>query len=297
MNTPQKVLNWMKAHLSHGVTLFDTADVYPVKGGTAGDSVKLIGQALALDPTLRPKIQIQAKLDIAAFVPPYLNTSTAHIVEGVNWYLSSLGTSYVDILLLHYGDVLMDADAVAATFNTLKQEGKVHYFGVSNHYPHHFDLLQSRLNKYGISLVTNEVEISVWNPRHLNYKDPTVDHLYTKEIRPTAWGALAGDSTGGLNRLFQRNGTRQAKIRHALRDVGDELGGIDEDVIALAWLLRHPSGIVPLIGSTNVDRIAHQLTAFDVYQRITEKQWWTIGTAGGLCAFGDDECDYDEYKP
>jgi predicted oxidoreductase len=296
MDNAKGVLDWINQGLNLGITLFDTADVYPVKGGTAGDAVKVFGAALQLQPSLRSKIQIQAKLDIASFNPPYLNTSASYIEQQVDWFLSNLHTTYLDIVLLHYSDALLDADAVASTLNGLKNSGKVHYFGVSNHYPHKVKLLQSRLDQYGIELVTNEVEISVWNPSHLNYKDGTVDDLYASYMRPIAWCALGGDPLGGLNRLFQRYGTRQTKILNALGKVGDELGGYEEDVVALAWLLRHPSGIIPLIGTTNNERMAQQVTAMEVYARMTESQWWSIGTEGGLCAFGDDQCDYDEYK-
>jgi predicted oxidoreductase len=208
---------------------------------------------------------------------------------------------------------------------------KVLYFGVSNHYPSQMRLLQSRLDVYDMKLVTNEVEISVWNPSHLAYNDGTVDFLYRNKVRPSkvsdkpclssflymqvrpvAWSALAGDPQGGLNRLFQRHGTRQFKIRKALRDVGsgtltincitcsqvgDQLGGYEEDVVALAWLLRHPSGMIPLIGTTDLQRIQSQAQAVDLYEQISESQWWQIGKEGGLCAFAEDQCDYDEYKP
>jgi predicted oxidoreductase len=295
-----KIRDWIQSAVDLGITLFDTADVYPVKGGDAGDSAKLFGQALAMLPLLRPKITIVAKMGILfpSKNQTYsaIDTSDEHITSTVNWFLSSLQTNYLDVVLIHYPNSFMNADQVANTFKALRDSGKVRHFGVSNHYPSHFDALQKACDKVGIKLVTNEVEISVWNPRYLNYNSGTVDHAYTNGYHNLAWGGLAGDSTGGLNRLFQKKGRRQNQILDALTDVGTELGVTDQAIVALAWTLAHPSGIIPLIGTTQVSRVQTLVNAVEVASRMTPLQWWKIGGKGGLCALADDQCDYDEYK-
>jgi predicted oxidoreductase len=225
-----------------------------------------------------------------------VDTSSDHILSTVDWYLNSLQTTYLDVILIHYPNSFMNAEEVAQTFASLKSSGKVRNFGVSNHYPSHFDTLQAALTKVGIQLVTNEVEISVWNPRYLNYDKGTVDHAYTNGYHNLAWGGLAGDSTGGLNRLFQKSGTRQKKILDALSAVGKELGVTDNAQMALAWTLAHPSGIIPLIGTTQVSRVQSLVKAMDIAPKITSLQWWKVGGSNGLCALGDDQCDYDEYR-
>jgi len=296
----KKINKWIQNGVNLGITLFDTADVYPVKGGTAGDSAKLFGQALQLTPGLRSKIQIVAKMGIMfpnknqSFAA--IDTSSAHILSTVDWFLSALQTDYLDVVLVHYPNAFMNAEELAQTFAGLKSSGKVRNFGVSNHYPSHVDALQKKLDAVGIKLVTNEVEISVWNPRYLNYDKGTVDHAYSNGYRNLAWGGLAGDSTGGDNRLFEKTGTGQKKILDALSEVGKELGVTDQATVALAWTLSHPSGIVPLIGTTQVSRVQTLVSAIDLAPKMTSTQWWKIGGTGGLCALADDQCDYADYK-
>jgi predicted oxidoreductase len=201
-------------------------------------------------------------------------------------------------MLLHYSNSVMDAVAVANLFHDLKTSGKVNYFGVSNHYPSKFDLLQKKLDQItngDIKLVTSEFEISVWNPSYMNYNNALLDHAYQNGLHVLAWSALGGDPLGGLNRLFVRQGERQTKILRALSDVGSEMGITDESVVALVWLLSHPSQIIPLIGTTNTTRMTLQATAFDYVGKMTNAQWWSIGAAGGLCALGDSQCNYSEY--
>mmetsp|Transcript_126040 Transcript_126040/g.247090 ORF Transcript_126040/g.247090 Transcript_126040/m.247090 type:complete len:351 (+) Transcript_126040:52-1104(+) len=289
---------WIQAGVAQGITLFDLADVYPVKGGDSGTSAELFGQALALTPGLRDQITIVAKMDI--IFPTTIDTSREHLVSTLDWFLSSLGTDHVDILLLHYPDSFMNATAVAELFVEFKSQGKVINFGVSNHYVSHFELLQTKLDEVSgnsIKLVTNEIEISVWNPSYMNYNSGLVDHAYKNGYHNLGWSSLGGDPVGGLNRLFVRKGKRQERILHALRDVGRAMGIQDPAVTALVWVLSHPSGVIPLIGTTNTDRVAEYAAAFQYVGSMTVEQWWSIGGAGGLCPLADSQCNYSEYMP
>lgn len=298
ISDPQEINAWIQEAVSHGITLFDMADVYPVKGGEAGSSAKLFGQALALTPGLREKLTLVAKMDI--IFPSAIDTTREHLLKQVSFFLDSIGTTYLDIVLLHYGNAFMDADEVASLFIDLHADNIVKHFGVSNHNPSKFDLLQRKLDELSnneIKLVTHEFEASVWNPSYMNYDSSVVDHAYSHDIHPLAWCPLGGDPLGGLNRLFVREGTRQTKILRTLKSVGEEMGITDESVVALTWLISHPVKFIPLLGTTNLDRMRVQVTAFQYEGNMTNSQWWDIGGKGGLCALGDNQCNYDEYMP
>lgn len=298
LTNASQINSWIREAVSLGITLFDLADVYPVKGGDAGSSAELFGEALAMTPGLRDKITIVAKMSIV--FPSTIDTSKDHLTTTLNWFLDVLHTDYVDILLLHYPDSFLNATSVAELFVQFKNEGKVKYFGVSNHYISHFNLLQTKLDEASgnsIKLVTNEIEISVWNPSYLNYNSGLVDHAYTNGYHNFAWSSLGGDPIGGLNRLFVRKGSRQTKILHALRQVGKELNIDNDAVVALLWVLSHPSGIIPLLGTTKSNRMVEYAAAFQYLGQMTASQWWSIGGAGGLCAMADSQCNYSEYMP
>ena len=295
----KQVNEWITYALEElGITLFDLSDVYPVKCGNSGDSAILFGEALALTPGLRERLTLVAKMDIV--FPSAIDTSVEYLTQKVDWFLEVLGTTYLDIMLLHYSNSYLDAEAVAGLFADLKAQGKVMNFGVSNHYPSKFELLEAKLNKVtngDISLIATEFECSVWNPSYLNYNSGLVDHSYKKGIHPLAWSALGGDPTGGFNRLFVRKGKRQTKIRSQLSSVGKELKIDAEDTVALLWLLSHPARLIPLLGTTNIDRLTSQVNAFQYLGNMTNAQWWSIGSAVGLCPLGDSQCNYAEYNP
>jgi predicted oxidoreductase len=307
ISDPDKIHEWITAAVEEGITLFDTADVYPIMGGKSGDSAILFGQALAKTKGLREKITIVAKTGIV--FPPSLeptetciNVTGNHILTRVNWYLDALQTSYLDILMLHFPDAFMNPIEVRDAFASLKKSGKVLHFGVSNHYPSHFNALQKKLDdgKTGIRLMSNQVELSAWNPRYFNYDHEIVDHAVINGIKLMGWGALGGDPFGGANRLFRNSiisTSRQSRVWKALSEVGKELGINDNAVVALAWLLSHPTGaVIPLIGTTRVSRVKSLVKAVDYAPKFSRSTWWTIGTAGGLCALADAQCAYDGYK-
>jgi predicted oxidoreductase len=109
--------------------------------------------------------------------------------------------------------------------------------------------------------------------------------------------SLAGNPTGGFNRLFQLNGTRQDSILKAVNAVGTEIGETDPARLALAWVLAHPSGLIPLVGSTQVSRVSALTDGImDLVAKITPSLWWKIGRAGGLCPLADSECNYSLYR-
>lgn len=187
--TPMQRLSLIEQYLELGVTTMDHADIY---GQYQCET--LFGEALALKPALRQQMQIVSKCGIkpafACRPERYVNhydTSCEHIIASVEHSLKQLNTDYLDLLLIHRPDPLMDADAVAEAFKILKQAGKVQHFGLSNFTNAQFFLLQSRLDA---PLVTNQVELSPLAMSTLH--DGTLDLCQQRRIRPMAWSCLAG---------------------------------------------------------------------------------------------------------
>jgi len=268
--------------LSLGITTFDLSDVY---GGNE-KCLKIFGQAINMKPGLRSKMEIIAKMDV---LNGY-DTSREHLSQIFSDYLSILQTDYIDMVLLHRQDYLMDVAEVSQLFLEWKAAGKVRFFGASNHDQNSFLNLNAR-----VPLVTNEIEISVWAPETicpLGYgpvspdpyltNDGLVDFHYRLNSSVLAWGPLGGDPYGGMNRLFKMTGDRQTKVRKALQTLGQAFNGEEEDVVALAWLLRHPAKIVPILGTTDPTRMTNQTRAEMVAQKMTRKQWYDIARAIGV---------------
>lgn len=185
--TPEQLLVFMEQHIELGITTVDHADIY---GGYQCEQA--FGQALRLKPSLRDQMELVSKCGIATTAKPehalgHYITDCSHIVHSAEQSLTHLHTDYLDLLLIHRPDPLMDADEVAEAFIQLHKSGKVKYFGVSNFTPTQFSLLQSRLP---FSLVTNQVEIS---PLHQPaIMDGTLDACQQLRIKPMAWSCLGG---------------------------------------------------------------------------------------------------------
>ncbi|QYJ79262.1 aldo/keto reductase [Shewanella acanthi] len=266
--TPVQRLNLIEQYLDLGVTTMDHADIY---GQYQCET--LFGEALALNPAIRQKMQLVSKCGIKpAFdcrPERYVNhydTSKAHILASVDNSLKQLKTDYLDLLLIHRPDPLMDADEVAEAFNELKQAGKVLHFGVSNFTNAQFSLLASRVDA---PLVTNQVEISplVMNSLH----DGTLDLCQQQRIRPMAWSCLGGGS------LFGRTDPQATRLLQTLAVIADEVGALDISQVIYAWVRMLPSKPVPIIGSGNIDRINSAIAS----ERITldKQQWFSIWQA------------------
>ncbi|WED28672.1 aldo/keto reductase family oxidoreductase [Vibrio sp. DW001] len=266
--TPQERLSFLKQHVELGVTTVDHADIY---GNYQCE--KLFGEALALDKSMRDQIEIVTKCDIhlCGYHAPerkinHYDTSKQHILASVNNSLSHLNIENIDVLLIHRPDALMNADEVAETMLALKKAGKVSHFGVSNHSPLQFDLLQSRLN---IPLVTNQVEINPLNFGAVD--DGTLDQMQMKRTRPMAWSCLAG------GRLFFGNSEKEIRVRNELEVVRQELGAESIDQVIYAWVRRLPSQPLPIIGSGKIERVQAAIDALRI--ELTREQWYRVWVA------------------
>ncbi len=259
--TPPQRLELVRQALDLGITTIDHADIY--------GSEQPFGEMLALAPSLRDQMQIVTKCGIVLRQQPstlsvsHYNTSRAHIISSLENSLRQLRTDYVDLLLIHRPDVLMQADEVADAFNTLQQAGKVRQFGVSNFSPAQFDLLASRCE-----LVTNQVELS---PLHLTpLHDGTLDQCQQRGIAPMIWSALAG------GRLFNESSERAQRVRTTLNALAAEYG-TSVSTIVYAWLLQHPSKPVVLTGSGRLPVMQEALAA--LHLTLSREHWFAIWCA------------------
>lgn len=262
--SPRQLLSFIEAHLALGITTVDHADIY---GGYRCEAA--FGEALKLAPELRSRMEIVTKCGIATTALPgnaigHYITDRQHIIDSAEQSLRNLATDYIDVLLIHRPDPLMDADEVAEAFLSLHQSGKVRHFGVSNFTPAQFSLLQSRLP---FTLVTNQVELSpVYQPLLL---DGTLDQLQQLRIRPMAWSCLGG------GRLFSDEAFQP--LRDELAQVAQELNAATIEQVVYAWVLRLPSRPLPIIGSGKIERVRSALQAESL--DMSRQQWFRIRKA------------------
>ncbi len=260
----QQLVSFIEEHLDLGVTTVDHADIY---GGYQCEAA--FGEALKRSPALRQRMEIVTKCGIATTAKAehalgHYITDRDHIISSAEQSLTNLATDYLDLLLIHRPDPLMDADDVAEAFLALHQSGKVRHFGVSNFTPAQFALLQSRLP---FTLATNQVEISpVHQPLLL---DGTLDQLQQLRIRPMAWSCLGG------GRLF--NDEAFQPLRDELAQVAQELNAETIEQVVYAWILRLPSQPLPIIGSGKIERVRSALAAEQL--AMTRQQWFRIRKA------------------
>jgi len=262
----EQILLLIEACLERGITTFDLADIYG-NYTTEAD----FGQALQLKPSLRDQIQLITKCGIK-FVcenkPDYriksYDSSKTHIIASVENSLKQLKTDYIDLLLLHRPDFLMNPDEVATAFNQLKDQGKVKEFGVSNFTASQFEMLNNRF-----PLVTNQVEISILKLD--TFTDGTLDQCLKHQLRPMAWSPFAG------GQIFQTS--EQENIQN-IQTIGTRLAQKYEvalDQIILAWLLKHPAGIQPILGTSKLKRIQAAVDASTV--EMTKEEWYELWQA------------------
>ncbi|PLR41601.1 oxidoreductase [Chimaeribacter californicus] len=261
---PQDVLAFIEQHSELGITTVDHADIY-------GDyqCEAAFGEALRLKPSLREKLELVSKCGIATTAKPehvlghYL-TDRAHILASAEQSLKNLHTDYLDLLLIHRPDPLMDADEVAEAFTALHSSGKVRHFGVSNFTPAQFSLLQSRLP---FTLATNQVEISPLNQTVT--LDGTLDQCQQLRIRPMAWSCLGG------GRLFTE--PRYQALRDELEAIAGEIGAQSPEQVVYAWILRLPSRPLPILGTGKIERMRDAWAALSL--PLSRQQWFRIRKA------------------
>ena len=249
-----------------GYTLFDHADIY-----CSGRCEEIHGTVLKKIPSMRNEIVIATKCGIRfpedpnPESPHRYDFSASHILESCDKSLQRLGIDTIDIYQLHRPDLLMNPEEIAGAFETLYKAGKVRAFGVSNFLPSFVNCLQSALSA---PLVVNQVEI------HLGrldcFYDGTLDQCIEKQITPLSWSPLGGGWLG-------TGGTTEDPIRKDLLDLLDEKAaeyGVTRTAISLAWLLKHPSKIIPIVGSANPENIRLAVKADEI--ELSREDWYRI---------------------
>lgn len=272
----------VQAALDADVTLFDHADIY-----RSGKSEAVFGEVLAATPGLRDRIRLQTKCGIRLNergLQTHYDLSRDAILERVNGSLQRLRTDHVDILLLHRPDPLADPAEVASAVGQLMAEGKVRQLGVSNMSGSQIEVLQDKLetpvvaNQLEMSLLKRawlESQVLVNHPEHLDYSFPhgTVEYCTRNAITLQAYGSLAR----GLYTGAEPESPRSAES--ATAELVSELAaehGTSGEAILLGWLMKHPAGIAPVIGTINPDRIRACADAARVAAALSRADWYRL---------------------
>ncbi|MGO4530132.1 aldo/keto reductase family oxidoreductase [Paenibacillus sp. 2TAF8] len=271
----------VESALEIGITHYDLADIY-----TRGKAEQVFGLILSDRHDLREQIIIQSKCGIRLVGddegPQRYDTSGAHILESVDGILSRLGTDYLDILLLHRPDPLAHPQEIGEALAKLHQAGKVRHFGVSNMGSEQIRLLQMYSR---VPLIVNQLEMSLdkigfveagvtVNREHAKdnvFPYGTMEYCQAEHIQLQAWGPLAqGRFTGRV--IEGQRPEIEATAEHVDRIAKKH--GVTKEAIVLAWLMKHPAGIQPVIGSIRPDRILACRDAARV--EMTRYEWYEL---------------------
>ena len=237
------------ACLAQGITTFDHADIY-------GDyrCEALFGEAIKSRPSLKSQIEIVTKTDIMLLSSQWPNTrvkhydtSAAHVTASVERSLSRIGVDVIDLLLIHRPDPLMNAQALGACLDSLIDSGKLRGVGVSNFMPWDVDLLQSCMKH---KLQTNQLEVSLLHTAP--FINGQLAHAQQHHMPVMAWSPLGG---GRLHAQAGTPGTAAARLAPKLAELA-LAAGTDATAVAMAWLMHHPVGILPVMGSNQIERIS-----------------------------------------
>lgn len=253
----------IEACIDVGMTTFDHADIY---GDYSCET--LFGQAFKDMTDARAVAQHVSKCDVALLSDKFptrkvkhYDTTAAYVTQSAETSLQRLGIEALDLLLIHRPDPLMNADETGAALDALVDSGKVKNVGVSNFKPWDFSLLQSRMKH---PLVANQIEISLL--ANACFTNGDLAHAQEHRITPMAWSPLAGGALFGDSPAATRVMARLTEIADAQ--------SVDTTAVALAWLLAHPAGIVPVIGTNNLARISASARALDV--SLSREDWFEL---------------------
>lgn len=277
----KEVAELLTTSLELGINFFDHADIY---GG--GKSEEIFAEALKEMKTPRDKLIIQTKCGIRK---GFYDFSKEHIIKSVEGSLKRLKTDYIDILLLHRPDTLMEPEEVGEAFSYLHSKGMVRYFGVSNFNPFQIELLYTEIN---YKIIANQLQFSLTNtgmidfgiftntkfPQSINRDGGVLEYCRIKNITIQAWSPFQyGDEHSNFQGVFLGN----PKFKQ-LNDKIDELArkySVSKEALVIAWILRHPAKIQPIVGTTNPERLKRIVQAIDV--NLTREEWYSLYISAG----------------
>jgi predicted oxidoreductase len=257
-----------------GFTFFDNADIY-----TGGVCERILGQALKEVPGMRERVIVATKGGIRrpgdpnAGSPHRYDSSREHLIAACEGSLRRLELETVDLYMIHREDFLGDPEEIAGVFDELHQSGKVRFFGVSNFRP---TFVAALLKCCRQPVITHQLEISL--ARLAPFTDGSLDQCLAERMTPLAWSPLAGGLMGdGATKLLPAQRTYRTETLLPALDEIATARGTNRTVIALAWLMKHPSGIIPIVGSARPERIAEAARAGEL--ELDREEWYRLFVA------------------
>lgn len=278
--TVDQVEELIESALAVGINAFDIADCYG-----NGECERILGEVLKRRPDLREKMWIQSKCGIRMEDFTYFDFSKEHILEAVDGILERLGVDYIDSLLLHRPDALMEPEEIAEAFDILKAQGKVIDFGVSNQNPMMMELIKKDVKQ---PLVANQLQLSAaFTPSfdagfHVNMKqdagivrDSSIfEYCRLNDVVIQAWSVLQFDYFGGVF----LGSEKYPELNRVLERLAEKYQ-VTPSAIAIAWVLRYPAQMQAVIGTTKSERVVQAAKAADIV--LTRKEWYEIYLAAG----------------
>lgn len=264
--------------MENEVNFFDHADIYG-----DGECEKTFSKALEMTDIKREDIFIQSKCGIVPGV--MFDFSKEHIIKSVEGSLKRLGTDYLDALLLHRPDALMEPEEVAEAFDQLESQGKVRYFGVSNQTPYQMELLKKCVRQplvanqlqFGVAhttMINSGLEANMLTPGAVNRDGGVLDYCRLHDITIQAWSPF---QYGYFEGVFLGN-EKFPKLNKTINKIAEKYG-VTNTTIATAWILRHPANMQVLSGTMNPTRFDEICKACDI--QLTRQEWYDIYCAAG----------------
>ena len=264
-----------------GINAFDHADIY---GPARHACEERFGQAVKLTGAERESVVLQSKVGIRQ---GFFDFSKEHILRTVDESLAALGTDYLDVLLLHRPDALVEPEEVAAAFDELHAAGKVVSFGVSNHTPGQIELLKTAVRR---PLVINQAQLSVTHcpmiasgvaanmaglDQSVDRDNGLLDHARLNGITVQAWSPF---QKGFFDGVFIGDRENYPELNTALDEIAAKYE-VTQTGVAVAWITRHPANIQVVLGTTNPGRVAESAAGSEL--PLTREEWYRLFTAAG----------------
>ncbi|GAE37446.1 aldo/keto reductase [Halalkalibacter akibai] len=268
---------FVQTALDLGANFFDHADIY---GG--GSCEEIFAEAIHMNDDIREKIILQSKCGIRKRM---FDFSKEHILESVDGSLKRLHTDYLDVLLLHRPDALVEPEEVAEAFDILERSGKVRHFGVSNQNPMQIELLkksvkqplvanQLQLSITNANMISNGFNVNMENEAAVNRDGSILDYCRLNDITIQPWSPF---QYGFFEGVFLGN-EKFPELNQKIDEIAEKYQ-VNNTTIAIAWLLRHPAHMQPVIGTMNVGRLKDCCKASDI--SLTREEWYEIFRAAG----------------
>ncbi len=265
------------ASLEQEANFFDHADIYG--GGTCEE---IFAEAVGMSSSVRERLILQSKCGIRQGT---FDFSKEHILRSVDGSLKRLKTDYLDVLLLHRPDALVEPEEVAEAFDELERSGKVRHFGVSNQHPRQIELLkayvrqplvanQLQLSITNATMISSGINVNMENAEAVNRDGYVLDYCRLNRITVQPWSPF---QYGFFEGVFIGS-DKFPELNAKLDEIG-ERHGVNSTTMAIAWLLRHPAKMQPVTGTTNVGRLGDCIRASDV--NLSREEWYEVYRAAG----------------